>query len=429
MIEAVMYAAIGFLSATLLALLILPAVWRRAVRLTRRRVEAAIPISLAEIQADKDQARAQHAVELRRLELQLDGLNTRSAAQWERVVAQEAELVARAAALTEAHAARAALEAAQAETLSRIAALEAEVAARTGELAATREALEQAQADLIALRHALEQTTLRADGLEADNAALATLRETLKGRVADLDRHLATTSAHLAEDRLRLRDSEEALAAARAQGEDLAARLARAEAALADATAQTEQLTREVATLTMQSEDLARRTREAEAARDLTRRDAEARLAEAANARRAAEGTARQASDLAEMLRAELGMLEGALAKARADTSARAETVPAGAAIGSSLVPLAAGDDAHGGSTAELRARLTEVAAQVASMVATLEGPTSPIHAILANAPARAGALADRIRVLQGQATGAVAHTRSPAPETAEPPLARAVAE
>ena len=67
-----MYFFLGVLIATLVALLVLPAVWHRAVRLTTKRVEAAVPVSIFEIQADKDQQRAAFAVSQRRLELQLD---------------------------------------------------------------------------------------------------------------------------------------------------------------------------------------------------------------------------------------------------------------------------------------------------------------------------------------------------------------------
>ncbi|MFG1401944.1 hypothetical protein [Xanthobacter sediminis] len=74
MIEQIMYFALGVLIATLVALLVLPAVWHRAVRLTTRRVEAAVPVSLFEVQADKDQQRAFFALNQRRLELKADAM-------------------------------------------------------------------------------------------------------------------------------------------------------------------------------------------------------------------------------------------------------------------------------------------------------------------------------------------------------------------
>jgi chromosome segregation ATPase len=81
MIETIMYFGIGFLTATLLGLVIIPLVHNRAVRLTRRRVEAATPLSIAEIQADKDQLRAEFAISNRRLELSVEQLKARSTGQ------------------------------------------------------------------------------------------------------------------------------------------------------------------------------------------------------------------------------------------------------------------------------------------------------------------------------------------------------------
>ena len=72
MIEPIMYFGLGFLAATLLALIIMPFVHGRAERLTTRRLEAAIPVSMAEIQADKDQLRAEFAMSTRRLEMSVD---------------------------------------------------------------------------------------------------------------------------------------------------------------------------------------------------------------------------------------------------------------------------------------------------------------------------------------------------------------------
>lgn len=81
LIENLMYFALGLLVASLAALVVLPAVWKRAVRLTRRRIEAATPITLAEFRADKDQLRAEFAVTTRRLEMHVETLRKRLAEQ------------------------------------------------------------------------------------------------------------------------------------------------------------------------------------------------------------------------------------------------------------------------------------------------------------------------------------------------------------
>src|SRR5713101_8589961 len=81
MIEPIMYVGLGFLIACLIALAIIPFVHARAVRLTLRRLEAATPLSMAEIQADKDQLRAEFAMSTRRLEMSVDQMKAKTTGQ------------------------------------------------------------------------------------------------------------------------------------------------------------------------------------------------------------------------------------------------------------------------------------------------------------------------------------------------------------
>ena len=76
-IENIMYFALGLLIASLVALAVMPAVWGRAVRLTKKRIEAATPITMAEFRADKDQLRAEFALSTRRLEMHVEALRRR----------------------------------------------------------------------------------------------------------------------------------------------------------------------------------------------------------------------------------------------------------------------------------------------------------------------------------------------------------------
>ena len=73
-IENAMYFALGLLAAGLVAIAIGPAFWQRAVRLTRRRIEAATPVTLAEFRADKDNLRAEFAIALRKKEMRIEAL-------------------------------------------------------------------------------------------------------------------------------------------------------------------------------------------------------------------------------------------------------------------------------------------------------------------------------------------------------------------
>jgi len=81
MIEAIMYFAAGFLVASLLALALISAVHHRAVRLTQRRLEDSIPVSLTEIQADRDKLRAKFAMAARRLEVKVEQLEAKVTSQ------------------------------------------------------------------------------------------------------------------------------------------------------------------------------------------------------------------------------------------------------------------------------------------------------------------------------------------------------------
>jgi len=67
-----MLVALGFLIASLLALLLASAFWSRAVRLTTKRLKQSMPVSEPEIRADLDRLRAAYAIKVHKLETQLD---------------------------------------------------------------------------------------------------------------------------------------------------------------------------------------------------------------------------------------------------------------------------------------------------------------------------------------------------------------------
>ena len=94
--------ALGFLSAGLLTLLFLPAFWRRAVRLSTRRLETQMPLTMSEIVTERDQLRASFATEQRRLEQKIEDIAEQRAhdlgelgRRTTRIAALEADLVGR----------------------------------------------------------------------------------------------------------------------------------------------------------------------------------------------------------------------------------------------------------------------------------------------------------------------------------------------
>lgn len=69
-----MYFALGFLVAGLFTLMFLPAFWRRAMRLSMRRLQILAPMSMEEVVAERDLLRAEFAVRERRLEQEMDAV-------------------------------------------------------------------------------------------------------------------------------------------------------------------------------------------------------------------------------------------------------------------------------------------------------------------------------------------------------------------
>jgi hypothetical protein len=71
-IQSAMLVALGFLAASLLGLLVASAFWSRAVRLTTARIKQSMPVSEPEIRADRDRLRAEYAIKVHKLEMQLE---------------------------------------------------------------------------------------------------------------------------------------------------------------------------------------------------------------------------------------------------------------------------------------------------------------------------------------------------------------------
>jgi hypothetical protein len=80
-LDSLMFMGIGALFAGLIGVAVMPLVHGRAVRLTTRRLEAALPQSMAEIQSDKDLLSAEFAVSTRRLEKLVEQLRNKTTSQ------------------------------------------------------------------------------------------------------------------------------------------------------------------------------------------------------------------------------------------------------------------------------------------------------------------------------------------------------------
>jgi len=191
LIEAAMLFALGFLCASLLALAAVPALSRRADRLARKRAEAAFPLSLAEIAADRDHLRAELALRMRAVEQEAErGFAARAGAMQE--LGQRDMTIGR-------------LERERGERDQQIGELEGELAATRRTLGETRAALEKEQAGHV-------ETTATLDKRAAELASLAQSLAEAKAALRSMEGDLSARDEELKRQREWAEQAEERLA-------------------------------------------------------------------------------------------------------------------------------------------------------------------------------------------------------------------------
>ena len=193
MIEPVMYFGIGFLVAALLCLLFVPLVHNRAVRLTMRRLEAATPLSIAEIRADKDQLRAEFAMSTRRLEMSVEQMKAKTTSQLAELGKKTDAINQSQEELGEKTATIFALETRDKTVREQLRATEEEVRAQERRAARGRTHLADKEAELGKLSPILGEHPLIADTQRTEIAAFRTQVEAMKISVADYERAVADT--------------------------------------------------------------------------------------------------------------------------------------------------------------------------------------------------------------------------------------------
>ena len=189
---------LGFLVAGLLALAVLPAVWRRAMRLSGERLSRLVPLSPEEVAADRDHLRAAHAVDIRRTEQKLERAEAERAGLMVEASRREDRIAELVQEHTRAEAAIAVLEAETARLGHEIDALQAETGTALMALHDASGLADKRWAEIVDLR--LETQRL-AEQVDRDRASVAALETGLLGattRADDLAHELTAARGRLA---------------------------------------------------------------------------------------------------------------------------------------------------------------------------------------------------------------------------------------
>jgi chromosome segregation ATPase len=416
MVEPIMYLAIGFLISMLCGLMVIPLVHNRAVRLTTRRLEAATPLSMAEIQADKDQLRAEFAMSARRLEMSVEQLKNKTTNQLAELGKKSDAINRMKLELGEKNAAIFSLEAREAAVKDKLAGTEADFAIKTESLRTAEQALTDKRNELAKLNHELSDRSMVADSRQIELVAVRAQVDDLKNRVGDAEKEFADTQHRLELQRGESSTATRELVEARARVENLSQRVTDLDQQLTIQVKEAEQLGTRVNALEDQLSDQTKLLAERDFENSQLRQSHEAAEQIARDLRvEIAAMNGAKASPALDRLRAEKAAVEAELATAREERAKlqrdlngihqQAESAWATERMENAL----------------LRERINDIAAEVAKMAMTLEGPNSPIEAILAAAPAQASqprpandagfatnsTLADRVRALQSHASRA----------------------
>ncbi|KAB2851715.1 MAG: hypothetical protein F9K44_00610 [Hyphomicrobiaceae bacterium] len=215
-IHYVMLIALGFLAASFIVLLLAPAFWARAVRLTSARLRESMPATETEIRADKDKLRADYAMKLYRLESRVDQAKLGAARQLIELNRRdatisdlEAKLGAATSSLEENQNARRVLEQTITEKLPRVELHLDEarrlLAARDDDISALSDTARRQQDALVEARAIVEKQTGEIERLASALFAAEAGARRAGGREADFDTELALRN-ELEAVRARARD-------------------------------------------------------------------------------------------------------------------------------------------------------------------------------------------------------------------------------
>jgi chromosome segregation ATPase len=421
MIEPIMYIAIGFLVACMLIIGLIPVVHARAVRLTTRRLEAITPMSMAEIQADKDQLRAEFAMSTRRLEMSVDQMKAKTTSQLAEI-GKKSEAIGRVKLeLSEKTAALFALEAKEKQLLDDLHETQRERDEKAAMLEEAERLLEETRGFLTAASTTANDSTQTVDSQRVELVTARAQIEVLKGQIDGLDKECRELNERLTIETMAASATRQALTDETAKSETLTSRVTELERQVIAQTTEAEVLGRRVQELLAQVDQQGRSLSERDNTSDSLRTEASSAQTLVQDLRTQLTDAEHRLRVLSEAGAAERSTLVSQLQEAQTERD-RLQTEMA--AMKREVEATWATERME---NAVLRERINDVAAEVARLTSVLEGPGSAIDTMLAGDGARAttlplaptqsasqaadkrgadgkGSLADRMRALQSRA-------------------------
>ena len=407
-----LFFVLGFLSAGFLALIVAPAVWRRAVALTRKRIEASVPLTLTEIQADKDRMRAEFAMATRRLEISFKTFREKAAGQIVEINRNREELKRLMSERSERHEALTKLEAQAGEVRAELRRREDQLENLSEQLGQAEQLLEQKALEIEKLGRMYDDASFTSSSRQLEIVARESDIEKLSNDMATLRAERREIDRRNQEITTESRTVRESLKAEQERALALEARIERLVATIADREEKLDRREREMA-----------RLRETMKASSTTEEELNAQLAAAQGERLRLETEhAELALKMSNLLSGSKNKeIERAMAKASADRELLEERLKALTRENRKLkVDIAVHErtkseewSGERRSSAVLREQMNDLAAEVIKLTAMLDGPDSPIAKAIGVAPGDpdndAGrkiiSLADKVRALQKAAS------------------------
>ena len=412
MIQSILFFTLGFLTAGFLALMVAPAIWRRAVILTRKRIEASVPLTMNEIQADKDRLRAEFAMSTRRLEMSIKTFRDKASTQIVEINRNREELKRLTEERAEKDRAITELESRGSELRTELRHREEQMKRLSTRLADTERVLEERALEIDRLGQMYDEASLTASNRQIELVNRETDFDRVSGDVGALRTQRKDAEKRLRELAAESKAAQDALKAERKRAAELERKIERLGATVADREEKLDRREKEMARLreqgrsgTQGNDDLDTRLLEAQTDRmKLEAELADLQLQMSTLLSGATGGDVEKAMDTLNRERARLE--ERMTVLVRENKKLKSELT---------AIERSKSDDwsDERRDSAILREQINDLAAEVVNLTAMLDGPDSPIKHILSKADdavrpegaERIVSLADRVRALQKAAS------------------------